>query len=182
MRRSLVVAVSRNGVIGRDNQLPWRLPADLAFFKRTTMGHPLIMGRRTYESIGKPLPGRQNIVVTTQRGYAAPGCTVVHSLEEALRAAAGAEEACIIGGSALFETSLPSADTIYLTEVDAEVPGDVFFPPFDRSEWAETELESHPADPRHAYPFRILRLDRKTPSGTAGKAPSGPDGRARGAG
>jgi dihydrofolate reductase len=160
MRRALVVAMSRNRVIGRDNALPWRLPADLAFFKRVTMGHPVIMGRRTYESIGKPLPGRLNIVVTHDRGYRAPGCTVVHSMAEAYRAAGSADEVSIIGGSAIFEAALPEADVIYLTEVDAEVEGDVFFPPFDRSAWSETELERHARDERHAYPFRILRLER----------------------
>jgi dihydrofolate reductase len=153
--------MARNRVIGRDNQLPWRLPADLAFFKRVTMGHPVIMGRRTYESIGKPLPGRLNIVVTRQPGYEAPGCTVAHSLDEAYRAAGGAEAVSVIGGSALFEEALRDADAIYLTEVEAEVPGDVFFPPFDRRQWRETELERHGADERHAYPFRIVRLDRK---------------------
>lgn len=163
MRRALVVAKSRNGVIGRDNQLPWRLPADLAFFKRTTMGRPVIMGRRTYESIGKPLPGRLNIVVSTNRGYQAPGCTVVHSMEEAYRAAGGAEEVAIIGGSGIFEAALPGADVIYLTEVDADVEGDVFFPAFDRSAWHEAELERHAPDERHAYPFRILKLERKRP-------------------
>jgi dihydrofolate reductase len=161
MRRSLVVAVSRNGVIGRDNKLPWRLPADLAFFKRTTMGQPVIMGRRTYESIGKPLPGRLNIVVTRQEDFEAPGCTVVHSLDEAYRAAGNADTVAVIGGSALFAEALPEADTVYLTEVDAEVEGDVFFPPFDRARFRETELERHAADDRHAYPFRILKLERR---------------------
>jgi dihydrofolate reductase len=161
MRRSLVVAMSRNGVIGRNNQLPWRLPADLAFFKRTTLGHPVIMGRRTYESIGKPLPGRVNIVLTHREDFAAPGCTVVHSMDEAYRAAGDAAEVSIIGGSAIFAEALPKADTVYLTEVEADVEGDVFFPSFDRSRFRETELERHPADDRHAYPFRILRLDRK---------------------
>jgi len=161
MRRSLVVAMSRNRVIGRNNALPWRLPADLAFFKRTTLGHPVIMGRRTYESIGKPLPGRVNIVVTGRRGFAAPGCIVVHSMEEAYRAAGEVPEVAIIGGSAIFEEALPHADVIYLTEVDADVQGDVYFPPFDRSRFRETELERHAADERHAYPFRILKLERK---------------------
>ena len=161
MRRALVVAMSRNGVIGRDNRLPWRLPADLAFFKRVTMGHPVIMGRRTYESIGKPLPGRANIVVSGNPAFRAPGCTVVRSMDEAYRAAGDAGEVAIIGGSAIFEAALPQADVIYLTEVDADVEGDVFFPPFDRSQWRETELERHAPDDRHAYPFRILKLERE---------------------
>jgi dihydrofolate reductase len=161
MQRSLVVAMSRNGVIGRDNRLPWRLPADLAFFKRATMGQPVIMGRRTYESIGKPLPGRLNIVVTHRPDFQAPGCTVVHSMDEAYRAADDAAAVSIIGGSAIFEEALPHADTIYLTEVDADVEGDVYFPKFDRTRFRETELERHAADERHAYPFRILKLERK---------------------
>jgi dihydrofolate reductase len=163
VRRSLVVAMSRNGVIGRDNRLPWRLPADLAFFKRVTMGNPVIMGRRTYESIGRPLPGRLNIVVTTQRAYDAPGCVVAHTLPDAYRAAGDAPEASIIGGSAIFREALPDADVIYLTDVEAQVEGDVFFPPFDRSQWSETVLEAHGVDERHAYPFRILKLERRQP-------------------
>lgn len=161
MRRSLVVAVARNGVIGRDNRLPWRLPDDLAYFKRVTMGHPVIMGRRTHESIGKPLPGRKNIVVTHNAAYEAPGCIVVHSLADAWRAAEGAEEACVVGGTSLFEETLPTADVIHLTEVEADVEGDTYFPPFDRSAWSESEVSRHAADARHAYPFRIVRLERR---------------------
>lgn len=167
MRRSLVVAVARNGVIGRDNQLPWRLPDDLAYFKRATMGHPIVMGRRTWESIGKPLPGRTNIVVTHDPAYEAPGCVVAHSLAEAWRAAEGvegADEVCVIGGTSLFAETLPIADLIHLTEVEADVEGDTFFPDFDRSEWRETEVARHAADARHAYPFRIVRLERRTPT------------------
>ena len=163
MKRSLVVAIARNGVIGRDNALPWRLPADLAHFKKVTMGHPVVMGRRTYESIGKPLPGRQNIVVTRNRGFVAPGCTVVGSLDEAWRAAGGADEVSIIGGTTLFEETLPLADVIHLTEVQADVEGDTFFPRFDRGQWQEREVARHPADERNAYPFRILELTRKGP-------------------
>ena len=161
MRRTLVVAVARNGVIGKDNHLPWRLPDEIAYFKRVTMGNPVIMGRRTWESIGKPLAGRKNIVVTHRRDYQAPGCTVVHSLQEAWKAAEGAEEACVIGGTTLFEESLPVADRIHYTEVEADVEGDTFFPPFDRREWEVREVERHSADDRHAYPYRILVMDRR---------------------
>ena len=160
MRRSLVVAVARNGVIGRDNRLPWRLPDDLAYFKRVTMGHPVVMGRRTWQSIGKPLPGRTNIVVTRDRAFEAPGCVVAHSLEEAWRAAGEADEVCVIGGTSLFAETLPVADVIHLTEVEADVEGDTYFPDFDRSAWRETEVARHAADARHAYPFRIVRLER----------------------
>ena len=161
MRRALVVAVARNGVIGRDNQLPWRLPDDLAYFKRVTMGRPVVMGRRTFESIGKALPGRANIVVTRNSSFRAPGCTVVRSLDAAWKAAGDADEACVIGGTSLFEEALPTADVIHLTEVEADVEGDTYFPPFDRSQWRETEVARHPADERHAYPFRIVRLERR---------------------
>ncbi len=161
MIRTLVVAMARNRVIGRDNQLPWRLPDEIAYFKRVTMGHPIVMGRRTYESIGKPLPGRKNIVVTHDRRYQAPGCSVVGSLGEAWQAAGNAEEVCVIGGTSLFRESLPIADRIHLTLVEADVPGDTYFPEFDRGEWHETEVMRQAADERHAYPFRILLLERK---------------------
>jgi dihydrofolate reductase len=161
MRLSLVVAMARNRVIGRDDALPWRLPADLAHFKKVTMGHPVVMGRRTYESIGKPLPGRLNLVVSRNRDYRAPGCTVVPSLDAAWRAAGDAQEVCVIGGTSLFREALPVADVIHLTQVEAEVAGDTYFPEFDRGEWTETEIARHEVDERHAYPLRILRLDRK---------------------
>ena len=164
MRRSLVVAMARSRVIGRDNALPWRLPADLAYFKQVTLGHPVVMGRRTYESIGKPLPGRHNIVVTHNRDFVAPGCTLVGSLGAAWQAAGDAEEVCVIGGSSIFAETLPLADRIHLTQIEAEVEGDTYFPWFDLSEWTEHEIARHPPDGRHAYPFRILVLDRKTPS------------------
>ena len=156
--------MARNRVIGRDNQLPWRLPADLAYFKRVTMGHPIIMGRRTYESIGRPLPGRLNIVVSRNPQFSAPGCTVVPSLAEAWRAAGDAEEVCVIGGTSIFAEALPAADRIHLTEVEAEVPGDTWFPEFDRGEWTEREVERHAPDERHAYPFRIVVLERRPPA------------------
>jgi dihydrofolate reductase len=153
--------MARNGVIGRNNALPWRLPADLAHFRKVTMGHPIIMGRRTHESIGKPLPGRKNIVVTHNPAYQAPGCVVVNSLDDAWKAAGGADEVCVIGGTTLFEETLPVADVIHLTEVEADVEGDTWFPPFDRGEWNEREISRHAPDERHAYPMRILELTRK---------------------
>jgi dihydrofolate reductase len=159
--RSIVVAMARNRVIGRDNALPWKLPEEMAYFKRVTMGHPVIMGRRTWESIGKPLAGRHNIVVTRNRDYQAPGCTVVDSLDAAWKAAGDADEACVIGGTSLFEEALAVADTLHLTEVEAEIEGDTWFPDFDRADWVQHEVMRHPADARHAYPFRILRLERR---------------------
>lgn len=161
MIRSIVVAVARNGVIGRDNELPWKLPKDLAYFKRVTLGHPVVMGRRTWESIGRALPGRHNIVVTRNPSLDAPGATVVTSLADAWEAAGDAEEVSIIGGTSIFRETLPVADRIHLTEVEADVEGDTFFPPFDRSEWVEHEVERHPADERHEYPFRIVLLTRR---------------------
>jgi dihydrofolate reductase len=153
--------MARNRVIGRDNRLPWRLPADLAYFKRVTMGHPVIMGRRTWESIGRPLPGRQNIVVTRNPDYSAHGATVVGSLDEAWRAAGAVDEACVIGGTSLFAEALPQADRIHLTEVEAEVEGDTYFPAFDRSQWVEREVARQARDERHEYPFRIVVLERR---------------------
>ncbi len=153
--------MARNRVIGRDNHLPWRLPADLAYFKQVTMGHPVIMGRRTWESIGRPLPGRQNIVVSRNPDYSAPGATVVGSLDDAWRAAGDVDEACVIGGTSLFAEALPLADRIHLTEVDAEVEGDTYFPPFDRSQWVEREVARQARDDCHVYPFRIVVLERR---------------------
>lgn len=161
MIKSLVVAMDRNRVIGRDNALPWKLPDEMAYFKRVTMGNAVIMGRRTWESIGRPLPGRKNIVVTRTRGYEAAGCEVVDSLPAAFRAAGDATESCVIGGTSLFEEALPQADVLHLTEVDAAVDGDTWFPPFDRSQWIEHEVLRHGVDERHAFPFRILRLERR---------------------
>jgi len=152
--------MDRNGVIGRDNHLPWKLPDEMKHFVRVTMGKPVVMGRRTWDSLLKPLPGRRNIVLTRQAGFSAPGCEVVHSLEDAWRAAGDAQETCVIGGTMLFAETLPTADVLYLTEVQAEVDGDTWFPPFDRSQWVEREIASHAADERHAYPFRILELTR----------------------
>ena len=157
---SLVVAMDRQGVIGRDGGLPWHLPDELARFKAITLGNPIVMGRRTHESIGRPLPGRRNIVVTTTAGYAAPGCEVAGSLAEAIELAAVAPEVFIIGGVALFRATLPQASRIYLTEVHAEVGGDTFFPAFDRSAFREVSRDHHPADARHAYAFSFVVLER----------------------
>ncbi len=160
-RLELVVAAARNGVIGRDNGLPWHLPADLAHFKRVTLGHPILMGRRTWESIGRPLPGRQNIVLTRDPAFHAGGATVVHTLAAARAAAAGAERLMVIGGEELFRACLDEAAVLHLTEVDADVAGDVRFPPWRREEWQEVTREAHPADARHAYPYSFVTLRRR---------------------
>lgn len=149
---TLIVAAADNGVIGRDNALPWHLPEDLKRFKRLTMGKPIVMGRKTFESIGKALPGRQNIVVTRDANYRREGVTVVHGVDEAVHAAAGAAEIMIIGGADLFRLFLPRAARIHLTRVHANVAGDVLWPALSDS-WVVVEREPHPADERHAWPM-----------------------------
>ena len=155
---SIVVAVARNGVIGRENRLPWRLPADLRHFKQVTMGKPMIMGRRTWESLPGLLPGRRHIVLSRDPGYLAEGAEVATSLEQALELAGDAAEVMIIGGARLYEQALPLAERLYLTEVDAEIEGDAHFPEFDSSRWREIAVSEHPADERNEYSccFRVL--------------------------
>ena len=157
---SLIVAMDRRGVIGAGGALPWRLSGDLRHFKAITMGKPIIMGRKTHESIGRPLPGRQNIVLTRQPGYTAPGCDVFHDAQSALAACAGHEEVMVMGGAALYEQFLHRAARIYLTRVEAEVDGDTWFPQFDESAWNEVERRDHPADERNEYPYSFLLLER----------------------
>jgi dihydrofolate reductase len=157
---SLIVAMAENRVIGRDNALPWRLSNDLKHFRRITMGHAIIMGRKNYESIGKPLPGRTNIVVTHARDYRAPGCVVVHSVEDALAAAGNDPEIFIIGGAELYAQTLARAQRIYLTQVHADVPGDVHFPEIDARDWREVARERHEADADHAFAYSFITLER----------------------
>lgn len=156
-----MVAVDRNKVIGKDGGLPWRLPDDMKHVRAVTMGKPLIMGRRTYDSIGKPLPGRTNIVLTSDPSFNPEGVIVARSPEEAVRLAGDVPEIIVFGGAGVFAEFLPVADRIYLTEVDASVEGgDTYFPPFDRNEWREVERVDHPRDDRHPHPFRMITLDR----------------------
>ena len=164
MNISLIAALDRRRGIGKDNQLPWRLPGDLKRFRELTMGHHLIVGRKTYESIGKPLPGRTLIVVTRNKTYQAEGCTVVHSLADALALAGshGESEAFIGGGAELYAQALALADRLYLTRVDAEVEADTFFPAWDEQAWTLVEERTHPADENHASPFTFQTLQRKT--------------------
>lgn len=157
---SLVVAVARNGTIGREGGLPWSLPNDLKFFKEITLGKPVVMGRKTFESIGRPLPRRTNIVITRDRGYRAEGCVVVHSLEEALHAAGDAAEVMVAGGGALFREALPRADRVYLTRVHGDVEGDTHFPDLDAAEWRAVEERDMPADERHACAYTFITLER----------------------
>ena len=141
----LVAAVASNGVIGKNGQLPWHLPEDLKHFKKLTLGHPVIMGRRTWESLRGPLPGRDNIVVTTRAGYEAPGAAVASSLESALALCAGESVAFVIGGNRLFAESLPIAAGMVMTEIEREYDGDTWFPQYDRSRWRESQRERHVA-------------------------------------
>lgn len=155
---SLVVAMDRGRLIGRDGGLPWHLPEDLRRFRAITMGKPIIMGRRTHDSIGRVLPGRRNIVLSRDADYRAPGCDVYPSLEAALASIAPTVEAMVIGGAAVYRQALPRADRLYLTEVDAELEGDVRFPALAEEQWREVSAEHSGRDERHAhaYCFRIL--------------------------
>jgi dihydrofolate reductase len=157
---SLLVAVAENGVIGRDNGMPWHLPDDLKRFKSLTMGKPMLMGRKTFDSIGKPLPGRTSLVLTRSRGWSAPGALVVHSLDEAVERAGGVPELVVVGGAEVYRLALPGARRIYLTRVLARVDGDTVFPPLDETAWHETHREPHPADARHAYSMVFCVLER----------------------
>lgn len=161
MRIALIAALARNGVIGRDNQLPWRLSADLQHFRRLTMGKPIVMGRKTWASLGRPLPGRRNIVVTRDMAFGCEGCVVTHSIDEALSAAADSDEVMIIGGAELYAQALARADRLYLTEVGAQVEGDVRFPVIDPSDWIEVERQACKADERNEYDYDFIVLDRR---------------------
>jgi dihydrofolate reductase len=169
MRTTFVVARARNGVIGRDGRLPWKLPSDLKLFRQLTLGRPVIMGRRTWESLGiRPLPGRHNLVITRQLDYEAEGALVVHSLAAALAAARklavqdGADEVAIIGGGQIFAEALAAdqVDRIYLSEVEIEADGDTVMPAFDQDRWRETARQVMPRGPRDEASFSLVTLDR----------------------
>lgn len=163
MKLTLIVAVADNGVIGRQNELPWRLPEDLKRFKALTMGKPIIMGRKTFDSIGKPLAGRTNIVVTRQSNLSLSGCVVVDSLTAALQAAGLAEEVMVIGGGEIYQQALLQAKCIELTEVHAAVDGDARFPALNTQQWREISREDHAADERHAHSYSFVTLERVNP-------------------
>jgi dihydrofolate reductase len=159
MTISIIVAAAENGVIGNKGELAWRLPAELAHFKQLTIGHPIIMGRKTYESIGRALPRRTNIVITHDPNYSAPGCTVVTSLDAALAVVpSDTEEVFIIGGATIYKTALPLANKLYLTKVHAAPDGDTFFM-YNPTEWRTTAQEDHPADDKNQLPFTFLELE-----------------------
>jgi len=154
---SLIVAASTNNVIGNDGELPWRLSDDLKRFKAVTMGKPIVMGRKTFESIGRPLPGRQNIVISRQGGFAADGCDVVQSIEQAVEVAGAAEEIMVIGGSEIYAAFLPS---VYLTRVHTEAEGDAFFPSLEEAKWRESASRNYDADESNDYACTVSLLSR----------------------
>ena len=160
-RISIIVAMAQNRTIGINNTLPWRCPEDLKHFKSLTMGHHMIMGRKTYDSIGKPLPGRMTVVVTRNSGLKIEGCIVTHSLEQAIAACAGDDEIFIVGGAELYTQALPLADTIYLTEIQQEVMGDAHFPAFRRQEWREMAREPRTQEIPQPLTYHFVTYQRR---------------------
>lgn len=164
---SMIAAVGQNNELGANNDMLWRMPNDFKFFKRTTMGHPMIMGRKTLESLGGPLPGRTHLVVTRNRDFSAEGVLVFHSFEEALNQAAelDPDEVFIIGGGEIYKQGLPFAEKIYLTRIEGKFPkADTYFPKLDSEEWKEIERKAHKADERHKYDYAFTTLIRQRPS------------------
>ena len=161
-RLSLIVAMDKNRLIGSNNQLPWHLPADLAFFKRTTMGKPILMGRKTFESIGRPLPGRQNIVISRNPAFQAPGCDLADNIDAALALCEKAEEAMLIGGASLYEQAFAKVSTLYITRIHDSFDGDTWFPEFDEVDWALAEQENYGADGANPHDYSFLKYVRTT--------------------
>ena len=156
------MAASENGVIGKDGVVPWHLPSELIYFKQTTIGHPVIMGRKTHGSIGRALPGRTNIVITRQKNYRTKNCVVVHSIDEAIsqaQKASGSDEIFIIGGAEIYELAMPLAQRLYWTRVHTEVEGDRFFE-YDPRQWKEISRKAHPADKANKYSYDALMLEK----------------------
>lgn len=162
MKISLIVAMDKQRLIGRQNQLPWRLPADLKYFKNVTLGKPVLMGRKTYESLGKPLPGRQNIIITHNTNFIAEGCEIAHSLEAAFDLCKDADEIMVIGGAQLYQAALPYAQRLYITWVHGDFKGDTFFPAWSPDEWNEISRESHDIDDKNLFPYTFVILERLT--------------------
>ncbi len=162
MLLTLVVAMDEANLIGNGGELPWRLPADLAHFKKLTMGKPIVMGRKTWASIGRPLPGRDNVVLTRDRDFAAEGVTVLHSPDEVARRFQDREEICIIGGAEIYRIFLPMASRIELTRVHGRFPGDVWFPDLDADDWRETARRRREADEKNPCPMSFITLERKS--------------------
>ncbi len=161
MKVSIIVAMGEGRVIGNaDNKMPWHLPADLKHFRKLTMGKPIVMGRKTHESIGRPLPGRHNIIITRDQNYVAAGCTVVNSLEDSLAAAGDAEELMITGGANIYAQFLPLTHCLYLTFVEGEFSGDVLFPPWQNGGWLEVSRQPHQADDKNPYNWTFAEYQR----------------------
>lgn len=158
---SLIAAMTKNRVIGSQGQMPWHLPAELAYFKKITLGKPILMGRKTYDSIGRPLPNRRNFVLSRQPDLVIPGCEIVRSLENVLATIDPSEELMIIGGSSLFEQTIDLADRMYLTFIECELSGDSYFPDWNSLEWKEVSSEFHPQDHRNQYAFHCVEFNRK---------------------
>ncbi len=163
MSLSLIWAQDANGLIGAGGKLPWRLPADMAWFRKNTLGKPVLMGRKTFDSIGRPLPGRNNIVLTMQN-VSIDGCLVVHSLGAALEAAGNAAELMVMGGAQIYQLALPQAECLYISRIHAVLLGDTYFPAFDSAEWQEIFCENHPADEKNQYAYSFHILERKDKS------------------
>ncbi len=163
MKTAIIVAIAENNVIGKRNALPWHLPADLKHFKKITMGHHIVFGQTTHESIGRPLPGRINIILSDNPKYKSKGCVVVHGPQEAIDYAksAGEEELMICGGAMVYKTFLPLAEKFYMTKVKAKIDGDIFFPDFNKDEWKVISSEPHKADSKNLYGYEFLVLKRK---------------------
>ena len=162
MKVSMIAAMTEDRVIGIENTLPWKLPNDMKWFRQNTLGKPIVMGRKTFESFGaKPLPGRTNIIITRDQSYRAEDSVVVYSIDEALKAAGDVDEVMIIGGASFYEQMLPKADRLYLTFVEANLEGDAWFPEFDLNDWNETESVHHDNDEKNAYSHRFVVLERK---------------------
>lgn len=157
---SMVVAHAHNRIIGKDNDMPWHLPADLAYFKKTTLGKPVVMGRKTYESIGRPLPGRQNIVISRDENYQAEGITSVTSVEQALEAAGDVDEIMVIGGGAIYKHCLPAAHRLYITHIDGDIEGDTQFPEYSLEHWQKVSSEIRTADEKNAYDLDFAVYER----------------------
>jgi len=160
---SAIVAASKNWVIGKDNEIPWYIPNDLRYFRRMTLGHHVVMGRKNYESIGKPLPKRTNLIVTRDENYDAPGCHVVHSIDEAIKFAKdnNEEELFICGGGEIYNQTLAMTDKLYFTEIEAVVDGDVYFPKIELHDWSLISTERNQADDRHEYGYNFMIYERK---------------------
>jgi dihydrofolate reductase len=160
---SLVCAMDSNRLIGRENSLPWHLPADLAFFKRTTMGKPIIMGRKTFSAIGRALPGRQNIVITRNTSFEAPGCDIAGSIAQAISLTKNTDEVMLIGGASLYQNTIKVADSIYLTLIHHVFAGDTWFPEIDPNQWKQVSRENFEADEKNPYSYSFIKYVRENP-------------------